>query len=83
MAFMNNEKFYRKPSFFLKCGSLTFLIGYSPLGIYSIFGPADGNPIGLGLLAMLATPIGCTLIIIGVIKLLLMRIKMRSNPNEK
>ena len=83
MTSMDKVKFYKKPSFFLKCGSLTLLIGYLPIGIYSIFGPADGNPIGLGLLVMVSTPIGCTLIIIGVIKLLLMRIKMRSNPNEK
>lgn len=32
------------------------VIGIAPLGLYIIFGPKDGNPIGLGLLAMLATP---------------------------
>lgn len=36
-------------------GSLLFgLLGVTPLLLYIVFGPADGNPIGLGLLAMLA-----------------------------
>lgn len=33
------------------------VIGVGPLLLYTLFGPADGNPIGLGLLAVLAAPI--------------------------
>ena len=38
-----------------------------PLLLYVIFGPKDGNPIGLGLLFFFGTPIGLLLLVIGVI----------------
>lgn len=31
-------------------------VGVGPLLLYIAFGPADGNPIGLGLLAVVAAP---------------------------
>ncbi|MDZ7653553.1 MAG: hypothetical protein U5L03_13900 [Burkholderiaceae bacterium] len=34
--------------------------------LYVAFGPADGNPIGLGLLAMLGVPLSGVLIVVGV-----------------
>ena len=33
------------------------VVGVGPLLLYVLFGPTDGNPIGLGLLAVLAAPI--------------------------
>ena len=41
-----------------------------PLQLYILFGPADGNPIGLGLLAVAAVPIAGLGVVIGVIKCL-------------
>ncbi len=32
------------------------IIGVAPLGLYILLGPKDGNPIGLGLLAVIAAP---------------------------
>ncbi|MCC6610661.1 MAG: hypothetical protein IT515_13435 [Burkholderiales bacterium] len=44
--------------------------GVAPLLLYIAFGPADGNPIGLGLLAALAVPVGAVGAGIGLIKML-------------
>lgn len=52
-------------------GSLTIgAAGMLPLLLYTVFGPADGNPIGLGLLAVAVVPITGMGILIGVVKLL-------------
>jgi hypothetical protein len=45
------------------------LIGVLPLLAYIAFGPRDGNPIGLGLLAVLAVPIAIIGILAGLIRL--------------
>jgi len=50
-------------------GALGFT-GALPLLLYIAFGPADGNPIGLGLLAAAAVPIAGIGLAIGVIKML-------------
>lgn len=42
--------------------------GVAPLLLYIGFGPADGNPIGLGLLAMIAIPLAAAGLLIGLIK---------------
>jgi hypothetical protein len=44
--------------------------GILPLLLYVAFGPADGNPIGLGLLAVAAIPLACVGILAGLVKLL-------------
>ncbi len=44
-----------------------------PLLLYIAFGPADGNPIGLGLLAALAVPVAGLGVMIGVVKMLVER----------
>ena len=44
--------------------------GILPLQLYIIFGPADGNPIGLGLLAVAAVPIAGVGTVVGLIKML-------------
>jgi len=43
--------------------------GYLPLQLYIVFGPRDGNPIGLGLLAVIAIPLGLAVCAVGLIKL--------------
>lgn len=45
-------------------------IGVLPLLLYVAFGPEDGNPIGLGLLAVAAVPIGLMIAVVGLIKVL-------------
>lgn len=48
-------------------------LGTAPIVLYGIFGPNDGNPIGLGLLAMVAIPVGALVVVVGAIKWLLER----------
>ena len=45
-------------------------VGVLPLLLYIAFGPSDGNPIGLGLLAVAAVPIAAMGVFVGLIKLL-------------
>ncbi len=47
------------------------LIGVLPLLAYIAFGPKDGNPIGLGLLAVLAVPIATIGVLVGLIRLVI------------
>ena len=42
--------------------------GISPLLLYIVFGPKDGNPIGLGLLAMATVPVAGMGLVAGFIK---------------
>jgi hypothetical protein len=44
--------------------------GVLPLLLYIAFGPADGNPIGLGLLAVAAVPVAGVGLAVGLIMLL-------------
>jgi hypothetical protein len=41
-------------------------IGVAPLLLYVLLGPEDGNPVGLGLLAMLAVPVAAIGTLIGL-----------------
>ncbi len=43
-------------------------IGTLPLMLYIAFGPADGNPIGLGLLAVAVLPVAAAGALIGLFK---------------
>lgn len=43
--------------------------GILPLALYVAFGPADGNPIGLGLLAVAAIPLAGVGILAGLVKI--------------
>jgi len=53
-------------------GSAAFgVVGVGPLLLYIAFGPADGNPIGLGLLAMVALPVAAIGIGIGLVVLVM------------
>ncbi len=56
---------------FIKAGLLVMLAGAAPLLLYTVVGPADGNPIGLGILMVVAVPIGFLLLGIGALRLLI------------
>jgi hypothetical protein len=47
--------------------------GVAPLLLYILLGPADGNPIGLGLLAVVAVPASIAGLAIGCVTLLVER----------
>lgn len=54
---------------FLIAGVVIMLAGVAPLGLYILFGDPRGNPIGLGLLAVAAVPVGGMAVAIGLVKL--------------
>ncbi|MEO5566112.1 MAG: hypothetical protein ABIR05_05585 [Luteimonas sp.] len=56
---------------FVKSGLLLMAIGAGPILLYSLFGPADGNPVGLGMLMVVLVPVGFLLFGTGLLKLLL------------
>ena len=55
---------------FLKLGLIVAVIGYTPLQLYILFGPSDGNPIGLGMLFVIGMLAGLFVIAIGFIRML-------------
>ncbi|QGU32304.1 hypothetical protein [Thermochromatium tepidum] len=55
---------------FLVAGIIIAAMGYLPLQLYIMFGPRDGNPIGLGLLFITVTPVGLGVVAIGLVKLI-------------
>lgn len=65
------------PASFLKAGALVSVLGAAPLLLYTLLGPADGNPIGLGLLLVVAVPVGALLLGIGLLRLLIARLLPR------
>jgi hypothetical protein len=61
----------------------SFLLGILsalPILIYIAIGPEDGNPIGLGLLALFGVPLSAIGIITGLFMLLLEYIKGKNSP---
>lgn len=52
----------------LRWSGLIALAGVGPLLLYGVFGPADGNPIGLGLLAVLSVPAAAVLALVGIVQ---------------
>ena len=56
---------------FIKAGLVVMAIGVGPILLYTLLGPADGNPIGLGLLMVVAVPAGFLLLGIGLLRLLI------------
>lgn len=48
---------------------LTAALTVGPLLLYIAVGPADGNPIGLGLLAMVGVPVSGVLLLVAVVHL--------------
>jgi hypothetical protein len=55
---------------FLKLGLFVAVIGYTPLQLYILFGPSDGNPVGLGLLFVMGMLAGLFVVAIGFIRML-------------
>jgi hypothetical protein len=54
----------------LLASGMLALLGVGPLLLYVLLGPADGNPVGLGLLAVASAPFAVGGAVIGIIKLL-------------
>ncbi len=52
-------------------GAAIALVGVLPLLLCGEFGPADGNPIGLGLLAVVAVPLGGACAAVGLVTTLI------------
>ncbi len=55
----------------LLAGIAVLVVGVGPLLLYAVFGPADGNPIGLGLLAFVAMPVGGLLGLVGLVRMVI------------
>ena len=51
----------------LLAAAATFAATVGPLLLYVVFGPAKGNPIGLGLLAVAGVPLSGALLLLGLI----------------
>ena len=62
----------------LLVGVAVLALGVGPLLLYILFGPADGNPIGLGLLAVVAVPVGLGLAAFGLLRMLIEFLVRRS-----
>ncbi len=62
---------------FVKAGALVMAIGLGPILLYTLLGPADGNPIGLGLLMVVLVPVGFLLVGIGLLRLLIALLQRR------
>lgn len=62
---------------FVKTGLLLMAAGVLPIALYSLFGPADGNPVGLGLLMVVLVPIGFLLLGTGLLRWLLGKLQDR------
>jgi hypothetical protein len=63
----------------IKASAAFGVAGVLPLLLYIAFGPADGNPIGLGLLAVAAVPVAAVGIAVGAVKLLVERLGARAD----
>jgi hypothetical protein len=48
-------------------GLFVMVASLAPLLLYVVFGPKDGNPIGLGLLMVFGCPIGLLMLFVGLI----------------
>ena len=59
----------------LLAGLSVGVLGVLPLLLYIQFGPRDGNPIGLGLLAVAAVPTSGIIMAVGLVKLLVERLR--------
>ena len=57
MHSLDNDDPRRKARFWLFAAIATAALGMTPLWLYSLFGPKNGNPIGLGLIMVATTPI--------------------------
>lgn len=51
----------------IRTGLVVMLVGAAPLLLYTLLGPSDGNPIGLGLLMVVLVPVGFLLLGTGLL----------------
>ena len=56
-----------KKSILFWIGLFVMAASLAPLLLYVIFGPKDGNPIGLGLLMVFGCPLGLLLLLLGLV----------------
>lgn len=56
------------------------LVGVAPLLLYIAIGPADGNPVGLGLLAILALALAAIGLLLGAVSALVQLLLRRHPP---
>ena len=81
MAQRNGHALLRLTGVRLMLGSVVVgLVGVAPLLLYVAIGPADGNPVGLGLLAMLALALGAIGLLLGAV-LSLVQLLLRRHPS--
>ena len=59
-------------------GIAVLVLGVAPLALTIWFGPADANPIGFGLLAMVAVPVGTICAGLGLVRMLIELLVRRS-----
>ena len=59
-------------------GLALLILGVAPLALTILFGPADANPIGFGLLAMVSVPVGAACCGLGLVRMLIEMIVRRS-----
>jgi hypothetical protein len=62
---------------FIKAGLVVMAVGVAPILLYTLLGPADGNPIGLGLLMVALVPLGFLLVGIGLLRFLIAWLQRR------
>ena len=48
-------------------GLALIVLSVAPLLLYVLFGPKDGNPIGLGLLMVVGVPVGVAVSVVGLV----------------
>lgn len=63
------------PSKAVKTGFVIIAVGTVPLLLYIALGPADGNPIGLGLLAWASWMVGGIVIVVALLRRLFGRMR--------
>ncbi len=81
MAQRNGHALLRLAGVRLMLGSVVAgLVGVAPLLLYIAIGPADGNPVGLGLLAMLALALAAVGLPLGALLALVQRL-LRRHPS--
>ncbi|WP_282609894.1 hypothetical protein [Pelagibius sp. Alg239-R121] len=57
----------------IKLGIWIVALSYAPILLYVLLGPADGNPIGLGMLTIIGNFAGAALIVFGIVLVLVRR----------
>ena len=68
MSYLEETLLRRKSGLSIMVWSLVIgFAGVLPLLLYMALGPADGNPIGLGLLAVVAVPVAGVGVVVGLI----------------